>query len=181
MLCVDHDRSGEKRHRAPFSYLHISKYCHRYNVMPKYIAVAYLQWVINIWKRSIVWVWKLRVTEAGFIVSPVHAVIRKYSKFMLWSQALSLLQMRSKIMPQVFHDLIINFNICILWSTHMVSAYSTSQTNLPSWRQALPGTKRRRQALPASAAWRHSSHPSVWYAIYTGRHELKAPPTDAGV
>ena len=61
------------------------------------------------------------------------------------------------------------------WKTTGHPFYSTSQKILPSWRQALPGAKRRRQALPASAAWRHSSHPSVryWYAIYTGRHELK--------
>ena len=61
------------------------------------------------------------------------------------------------------------------------SATVRAKKFLPSWRQALPGAKRRRQALPASAAWRHSSHPSVWHAIYTGRHELKAPPTDVGV
>ena len=59
--------------------------------------------------------------------------------------------------------------------------YSTRQKSLPSWRQALPDTKRRRQTLPASAAWRHSSHPSVWHAIYVGRHELKASPTDVGM
>ena len=62
---------------------------------------------------------KMKTTEAEFIIiSAVHAVIRKYSKFMLWSQTLSLLPMRSKIMQQVFHDFIVNCNICILWSTH---------------------------------------------------------------
>ena len=58
---------------------------------------------------------EMKTTEAEFIIiSAVHDVIRKYSKFMLWSQTLSLLPMRSKIMQQVFHDFIVNCNICIL-------------------------------------------------------------------
>ena len=61
---------------------------------------------------------KMKTTEAEFIISAVHAVIRKYSQFMLWSQTLSLLRMRSKIMQQVFHDFIVNCNIRILWPTH---------------------------------------------------------------
>ena len=44
-----------------------------------------------------------------------------------------------------------------------------------------PCQSSRTAEYPPSAAWRHSSHPSVWYAIYTGPHELKAPPTDVGV
>ena len=61
------------------------------------------------------WGMKMKATEAEFIIiSEVHAVIRKYSKFMLCSQTLSLLPMRSKIMQQVFHDFIVNCNICIL-------------------------------------------------------------------
>ena len=58
---------------------------------------------------------KIKTTEAELIItSAVHAVICKYSKFMLWSQTLSLLRMRSQIMQQVFHDFIVNCNISIL-------------------------------------------------------------------
>ena len=53
-------------------------------------------------------------------------------------------------------------------TTRQQLQYETKKC-LPSWRQALPGAKRRRQALPASATWRHSNHPSVLHAIYVGR------------
>ena len=56
--------------------------------------------------------------------------------------------------------------------------YSTSQKNLPSWRQPAGAAKCLSQFLSADGGCRRSAHPSVWHAIYASRRKLKAPPVD---